>query len=402
MQVSVLGAQRRWLTWRWPACFLLWLTPSIAQLAKFVGWPGYLAVIAVAAVGMAVLLAWARAPHAGRGEPPWHLLIGVALCIVFALVFPVATSGLFGPGSDRGDAVDVTAAALLSGRRLYEALTYLGARPTPLPGAVLLGTPFHLLGAAALQNVFWFLLLSALAPRIVGDRRGAAAWLAIFVLGCPGVMLDFATGGDFATNAVYVLIAAWLMTQLRADERWPLRFLACALFAVALASRSIYFVMGPIVTGAMLQTQGLRRAAENAACVVALAALVTLPIWLADPADFPLTVHARLLWVFPASLHAELTIPALAFVIACLALFVRLDRGRIWLLAALSLAPMVAPPFLLMVMGAGVRPGMVAMGSYTIPLALYAGLWLLHPARSPEAPASAQPQQLGLPTAPTS
>jgi hypothetical protein len=394
MPGSVRGAESRWLTWRWPVCFLLWLAPSISPLAKFVGWPAYLAVIAAAAIGMAVLLAWVQAPHGARREPPWHLLIGVALCVVFALVFPLATSGLFGRGSDRGDAVDVTAAALLSGRRLYEALTYLGARPSPLPGAVLLGTPFHLLGAAALQNVFWFLLLGALAPRIVGDRRGAAAYLAIFVLGCPGVMLDFATGSDFATDAVYVLIAAWLMTQLRADERWPLRFLACALFALALSSRSIYFVMGPIVTGAMLQTQGLRRAAENAACVVAVAAVVALPAWLADPADFPLMMHARLLSMYPGWMHAELTVPALAFAIACLAPFVRLDRGRIWLLAALSLAPMVAPPFLVTVAFLGVHPATVPIGSYTIPLALFAGLWLLHPAQSPKPP---EPQRLGLP-----
>lgn len=373
---------------RWPLVFLLWLTPSLGQLLKFAGRPGCVLVVGFAAIGIAVVLAWAMAPPAQRrgSEPPWHWLIAVVLCAVFALVYPVAVSGLFGGGSDRADALDVTGAALLAGRLIYEPMTYLGNPPTPMPGAVILALPFHLFGGAALQNVFWFPLFCALAPRIVGDRRGAAAYLAVFVLGCPGVLLDFATGSDFATNAIYVIVAAWLMTRLKPDETWPVRLLACLFFAIALSSRPIYLVEAPIVAGVMLRRGGWRPMIETMACVAVLLAVINGPIWAADPSRFPLLLHANLLNIYPAWAHAGLLVPAVSIAIACSALFVDLERGRMWLLSAISLAPVVAPTFLYVVWRRGLTGRLVVLDSYTLPLALFAGLWLMRRPARPRAP----------------
>jgi hypothetical protein len=373
---------------RWPLAFLLWLTPSIGQLVKFAGRPGGVVLAGVAAVAIAVLLAWAMSSPAGRrgAEPPWHVLAAVALCAVFAAVYPIAVSGMFGGGSDRADALDVTSAALLAGRQLYEPLTYLGNPPTPMPGAVILALPFHLIGGAALQNVFWFPLFCALAPRIVGDRRGAAAYLAIFVLGCPGVLLDFATGSDFATNALYVIISAWLMTRLRPDETWPLRLLACLFFACALSARPIYLVEAPIVAGVMLRREGLRRMIETMAVVAALLAMINGPIWAADPSRFPLMLHAKLLNIYPAWVHSALLIPALSIAIACSGLFIDMRRGRMWLLTAISLAPVVTPTFVFVAYRHGFDRHLVVLDSYTLPLALFAGLWLLRPPAARPAP----------------
>ena len=308
----------------------------------------------------------------------------------------MATSGLFGHGSDRASALDVTDAAWLSGESLYERMTYLGNPPTPMPGSVVLALPFHLMGSAALQNVVWYLIFCALAPRIVGDRRGAAAYLTIFVLLCPGVALDFASGGDFATNAIYVIIAAWLMTRLRSDETRAVRLLACLLFAIALSSRPIYLVEVPIVAAAMLQRQGVRRTVEAMASVALLLAIINGPVWADDASRFPLLLHTNLLRIYPAWVHAELTIPALCIAIAGCGFLVRLERGRIWLLTALSLAPMLLPPFLLAVLRRGLTPRLVVLDSYTLPLALFAGLWLLRPlsagpSSGPGAPAATAP-----------
>ena len=321
------------------------------------------------------------------------MLIAIALCVIFAVAYPVATSGLFGGGTDRADALDVTDAALFAGRPVYDALTYLGNPPTPLPGAVLLAAPFHLIGSAALQNVFWFLVLCALAPRIVGDGRGGAAYLAIFVLCCPGVLLDFATGSDFATNAIYVIVSVWALTSLAPTETWAVRVLACALFACALSSRPIYVVEAPIVAAAVLQRQGLRRCLEVSACVAVLLAVIDGPMLADNPDRFPLMLHANLLGFWPRWLHATIAIPALSLAIAGSAFFVGTGRGRLWLLSAISLAPMVAPLFVFVVLRHGLGPWLVIDGGYTLPLALFGGLWLLRApqARSPSEPAGAAP-----------
>ena len=371
---------------RWPFAFALWLTPSIGQLIKFAGRPGSVLIIGAGAIVIAVVLAWAMTPlERRRGSgPPWNLLIAVALCVVFAVAYPVAVSGLFGRGSDRADALDVTGAAMLAGRLIYAPLTYLGNPPTPMPGAVFLALPFHLIGGAALQNIFWFPLFCVLAPRIVGDRRGGAAYLAIFVLGCPGVLLDFVTGGDFATNAIYVIVATWLMTRLRPDETWPVRFLACLFFACALSSRPIYVIEAPIVAAVLLRRDGWRPMLETMACVGVLLTVINAPVWAADPAHFPAMLHAKLMNIYPAWAHAGLVVPAISIAIACSAFFVDIGRGRIWLLSAISLAPVVAPTFLFVAYRRVFSPSLVVLDSYTLPLALFAGLWLLRlPASRP-------------------
>jgi hypothetical protein len=296
---------------------------------------------------------------------------------VFALAYPVAVSGLLGGGSDRADALDVTGAAMLAGRMIYEPLTYLGNPPTPMPGAVFLALPFHLIGGAALQNVFWFPLFCALAPKIVGDRRGGAAYLAIFVLGCPGVLLDFATGGDFATNAIYVIVATWQMTRAPPGETWPVRFLACLFFACALSSRPIYVVEAPIVAGLLLRRDGWRPMVETMACVAVLLAVINGPAWAADPSHFPAMLHAKLLEIYPAWAHAGLVVPAMSIALACSAFFIDMERGRIWLVSAICLAPVVAPTFLYVAYRHGFDRRLVVLDSYTLPLALFAGLWLL-------------------------
>jgi hypothetical protein len=220
------------------------------------------------------------------------------------------------------------------------------------------------------------------------------AYLAIFVLGCPGVLLDFAAGSDFATNAVYVIVSVWALTSLQPGETWPVRFLACALFAAALSSRPIYVVEAPIVAAALLQRQGLRRCLETCALVAVLAAVINLPMLADDPTRFPLLLHANLVRFWPRWMHPTLVIPALSIGLGCTAFFVGTQRGRIWLISAISLAPMVAPLFVFAALKRGLGPRLAIVDGYTLPLALFAGLWLLRPPAAqatPSEPGDAAP-----------
>ncbi len=390
------------VVWRWPIVFLLWLAPSVGVLAKFLGPAGAGLVSAAAAVGIGAGLVWAFAASddAARSDKVLCAAIGVALVLVFAVAYPLATGGRFGGGSDRADALDVTGAAMLAGQPVYASLTYLGNHPTPLPGAVLLALPFHLIGSAAYQNLPWFFLFACLAPRMVGGARGAAAYLLAFVLLCPGVLLDFATGGDFATNAAYVAISVFALSSLRREETFAVRALAYAFFALALSSRPIYAVEAPIVAAALLRQQGARRCLEFVAAMTVLEAALNLPIALSDPARFPLLMHASLLGFYPPWLHASVTIPAVSCAIACAGFFVDLRRGRIYLLSALSLAPMLAPTLLHLLLHLGGLRRFAIVSGYTLPLALFAGLWLFRPLRATELAAAAQDSSLPASAAP--
>ena len=324
----------------------------------------------------------------------------MALVLAFTLVYPLATSGRFGGGTDRADALDVTGAALLAGQPLYETLTYLGNHPTPMPGAVLLALPFHLLGSAAYQNLLWVYLFACLAARMAGGARNGAAYLVVFVLACPGVLVDFATGGDFATNAIYVAVSVYFVTSLRRGETTAVRALAYLFFALALSSRPIYGVELPIVAAALWRSHGLRRCLEFLAASAGLIAAINLPVFLDDPARFPLLLHANLLRFYPRWLHAGIAIPAVSVVIACAGSVIDLRRGRIYLLSALALAPMLAPSLLHAVMLGGVSGRLAILSGYTLPLSLFAGLWLFRPGRATAPTPAGQNSSFPAPAAP--
>ena len=215
---------------------------------------------------------------------------------------------------------------------------------------------------------------------MVGGARGGAARLVVFVLACPGVLVDFATGSDFATNAVYVALAVFFVSSLRRDETLPVRALAYLFFALAVSSRPIYVVELPIVASVIWRWQGARRCGELLVAVAVLVAAINLPVFLDDPARFPLLLHANLLRFYPAWLHADVAIPVASLAIACAGFFVDLRRGRIYLLSALALAPMLGPTLAHAILVGGVSGRLSILSGYTLPISLFAGLWLFRPA----------------------
>ncbi len=76
------------------------------------------------------------------------LTLGVLVAGFFA-VYPMANSGEYGRGIDNDEALNIAVGELFSGRYPYYLRTYLDAPISPLPGELLLASPFVLLGNGA-------------------------------------------------------------------------------------------------------------------------------------------------------------------------------------------------------------------------------------------------------------
>ena len=206
------------------AWFLLF--PSLGVVQKYFGSP---VAFAYALGGSVVLVAAAaRAPslrqRLGRFGARWAgiaiVMLVAGFAVSLALLYPIATSGdvswlspsgLAGGGSDRDDALNLGARALLSGRYPYYDRTQLGNIPSQFPGSMLLATPFVMAGNVVWQNLFWFCGWLAALRYLLGDVRGVLA-VAVLTFGAsPVVMQDFVTGGDLGTNGIVVLVACVLL-----------------------------------------------------------------------------------------------------------------------------------------------------------------------------------------------
>src|SRR6266550_3138545 len=109
--------------------FALWLVPSVGQFVKYLGLSG--TILAAALIPLAISISVPHLPELRserlktfRAWLPLALMLMAAL--LFAVFFPIAKSGVLGPGSDRDDALNVALRALLHGSYPYYAETYLG------------------------------------------------------------------------------------------------------------------------------------------------------------------------------------------------------------------------------------------------------------------------------------
>jgi hypothetical protein len=79
----------------------------------------------------------------------------LALIAVVSIGYPLANSGVYGPGGDVDDAMRIATTELILGHYPYYLKTYLGWPISPLPGAIFLAVPWAVSGLLQLQNVFW-------------------------------------------------------------------------------------------------------------------------------------------------------------------------------------------------------------------------------------------------------
>lgn len=294
----------------------MWLSlvvPSLFVVHKYLGGYG----VSVYAVVVAAVVAFAPAlPERVSHRVVFRLMVAtfVGIAIVFAAAYPLVNTATPGAGSDDDDTLDLGASALLAGRFPYAETTYLGNPLHHFAGAFLLAAPFRLLGASALQNLFWIPLFFAVVEAETADARRtlALAWL---VLACsPAVMHDIVTGTGYASNGIYVALGLWWVVRSRGGD------LAAIAWGVALASRANFLFAVPLAFAWLCRHTGMRTAVRATALTLAAVAALTVPFYLYDPRRFtPLEAADRLFRFDSLVPHAGVTIVG-AMAVASIAL----------------------------------------------------------------------------------
>jgi hypothetical protein len=306
----------------------------------------------------------------------WFGIVFVVLVAAFAVLYPISLRHTLNSGSDREDALRVELNAVVHHSYPYDARTFLGNPPSPLPGAMLLAAPFFAVGHIAWQNLFWLALFFFFAVRFFDYRATALLFLAVFVLLAPANLSDLTAGGDYVTNFFYFSIAVALFARSLGCS-----YLVCipaALFlGVTLSSRVVYgFALIPLLA-LTLQRTSLFRAVVLFVAVLAGAAAVTVPILAPHfMAHFVglLNQNSYKLRYIPAALHPEWTLPLLAVIASSTAFFMRMDLPRFFLTFSVASFAVLAPSAVTLALSSG-RAGYVL--SYLAICVLSFCLWAL-------------------------
>lgn len=306
---------------RQACCYMLLLLclalPSLDTVARYGGNIALLLypLVVLALIGCAVRLAAIPAtPFAGRCYIISTSAVVAGLIAIFIVVFPMADVQVPGRGSDTDEAYDIAVDAMLAGRAPYDMLTYLGNRIHQLPGALLLASPFVLLGTSAWQNLCWVAIHAVVVIRLLGPVQGSLLFLLEFAAS-PVLLQQIGTGSDGVMSGLSTLLAllafmhAWAPGQRHAVLRW----LSCLLLALALSNR-LNFVLGVMpAVFYVWQLRGTASALSAAAVLAMLLAMINLPFYLANPAGFAPLEGMNRIGRFDALLpHATLLLPVAA------------------------------------------------------------------------------------------
>ena len=268
------------------------IVPSTMVVYKYGGLSG---TIAYAVIAFCVLIGVHR--HFGalvaaitvRDARVLAAALTVALVITFWVGYPIANSGLLGPGSDRDEHIQIGATELLQGRYPYYTLAPgYDSLISQGPGALMLAVPFVLLGHAAYQNLFWLLALMAALALVWRDPRPAVLLVTIVIACAPIVLREYVTGGDLLANSIYVtLFVVWLVqsVSMATAPAWQ-KITAAIALGIGLSSRPHFALVTPLVFSALLHRAGVGAAIRYSAVAGAAAMLITLPFYLYDPAAF--------------------------------------------------------------------------------------------------------------------
>jgi len=318
------------------APLLKYLSPAKAILALALG---LLSII----VGMSCLTRRNLRPsQIGIG---WFLLLFLAQMTAFSILYPISLRHTLNIGSDREDALRIELLATRHHQYPYDARTFLGNPPTPLPGAMLLAAPFFALGHIAWQNFLWLGIFFLFAVRFFRYRATALFYLAVFLLFAPAHLSDFTSGGDYLTNFFYITIAVALFNR-SLDYSLYSSIPAALFLGVALSSRILYAVVLIPLLSLTLQRISRLRVAVLFFLVLLAACAVTLPVLSPHPLSrllLQLQQNTIKLRYIPSAIHPQWTLPLLAILVACTAFFVRMDLPRLFLIFSAATFVMLAP-----------------------------------------------------------
>jgi hypothetical protein len=275
----------------------------------------------------------------------WLLLLFLAFTAAFAILYPISLKHTLNKGSDREDALRIELNAVRHHQYPYDARTFLGNPPTPLPGAMLLAAPFFALGHIAWQNLLWLALFFFFTLHFFHYRATALFFLTALLLFAPGNLSDFISGGDYLTNFFYLAIAVALFSRSLSLSFYA--SIPAALFlGVTLSSRITYAVVLIPLFALTLQRISVIRTIFLFLTALAAAAVITLPIFAPHPFTHllqQLQQNSGKLRYIPSALHPQTTLPILAVAVASTAFFLRMNIPRLFLIFSASSFVMLAP-----------------------------------------------------------
>jgi hypothetical protein len=270
------------------ALWLCLVLPSVFIVQKYFGWLGLVGYGSATAWAVCALpqLCW----RPTKRQLFWLTTVTfTSLLVLFAVGYPIADTHIPGMGSDDDDAMNIAVRELLHGRFPYYVRTYLGNRIHHLPGALLLATPFVLLGTSALQNLAWLTFFFFVLRRELGDSFAALRWFWLMLIGSPIIAHEVITGTGHVANALYVMLGLWWL--IHAEQK----LLPAAVWGVALSSRANFLFLIPLACVWLAQRDDWRTSARLATLTCIVCAVITLPFYFFDKQEFaPLEAANRL------------------------------------------------------------------------------------------------------------
>lgn len=278
---------------------LLLAFPSFGFVQKYAGLAGvavYLAVV-VGAVALIAGFGHRFAPWINRHFRILTILTVGGMIAGFILLHPYEDSKGPGKSSDRNEGLELAVARMAEGKNPYYPPRVFPGPLSVLPGSIILSSPFAALGNSGYQNIFWLSAFLLAAARWFGDRALAFALLAVPLGLSPAAVYEFVSGGDLISNGIFVALFLLLAVSAWSDPLRPawLRWGACILLGIGLASRANYILLLPLFGAAVWKTAGFRQAIVASAAVGLSVLAISLPFYLIDPNGFtPLMSRRKL------------------------------------------------------------------------------------------------------------
>lgn len=223
-----------------------------------------------------------------------------ALFLAFLLVYPLADSGQLGFSSDRDEAIDIAVKQALAGNYPYLCKAVsgihvgcpaLGNPIAPLPGALLLASPFVMLGGSAIQNLFWIAVFFIVLRQQLDDRKLPAVYLSTLMIFSPVIIAEILTGGDHLANSLSVTVAIVLALSALTVRGW---ILSGFLLGIALSWRAHFLLVAIPLMVYYLRFKKLRAFLSVGIAAAVSFSFVTFPFWIINPAEFtPIHIQQR-------------------------------------------------------------------------------------------------------------
>lgn len=306
---------------------------SASDVRRYLG--GEVQALYVGGVLAVVLLLWFRGRWLARWLDERHALAAtvtliIVLALFFAITYPLANSGLLGPGSDRDEGLQLAVERLLAGGYPYDIRTYLNKPTLLLPGSLLLSVPFVALGNGATQFILWLSLLAIVLRRFLFNPTTTLLAIGTPFLLAPGLLQEIATGSNLWDNGLVVLVAMLLFLGSREGRA---RTITSLLLGFALATRPNFVLLAPLIASAAAARWGRGTALSATAGALSIAGLLVMGFWVAAPARFtPVGAAGKLAFFDPVLANSTLWITAATALLAVLLALrpIRDDLALLW------------------------------------------------------------------------